>query len=124
VWGLKGRYDEREAAAEADKAHLNEHSRELYRQEILKLIERLNIFIPERDRRLQVPDVKFNRKIGQDAHQMFTVTGEPMTDREQYQAYLKTVLPQPEHYAAVRRIQKEPDWIEPKHADSLRQRPA
>src|SRR5256884_49018 len=36
VWGLKGRYDERENAQEPDKAKLNEYARELYRQEVVK----------------------------------------------------------------------------------------
>src|ERR687887_548531 len=30
VWGLKGRYDERDNAADADKSRLNEYSRDLY----------------------------------------------------------------------------------------------
>jgi len=29
------------------------------------------------------------------------------------------VLPQPEHYTIVHDIEKEPDWIEAKKADSL-----
>ena len=45
--------------------------------------------------------------------------GEPIDDPAKYQAYLKTVLPQPEHYAIVHGIEKEPDWIELKKADSL-----
>ena len=119
VWGLKGRYDERENQVEPDKARLNEYSRELYRQEIAKLVERLNMFIPERERWLRMPDVRFNRKIGMHAHKMFTVVGEPIDDAATYQAYLKTVLPQPEHYQVVHDIEKEPGWIEPKKADSL-----
>jgi len=119
VWGLKGRYDERENQGEPDKARLNEYSRELYRQEIAKLVERLNMFIPERERWLRMPDVRFNRKIGMYAHKMFTVAGEPIDDAAKYQAYLKTVLPQPEHYQVVHDVEKEPGWIEPKKADSL-----
>jgi benzoyl-CoA 2,3-epoxidase subunit B len=114
VWGLKGRYDERDNATEADPTHLNEYSRELYRQEIVKLVERLNTGIADRDRWLKVPDMKFNRKIGQWAHQMFTVDGEPITDRAEYEAYLNMVLPQPEHDAIVRTVEREPGWIEDK----------
>ena len=98
VWGLKGRYDERENAQEPDKAKLNEYARELYRQEIVKLVERLNMFIPERERWLKVPELKFNRKIGVYAHQMYTVDGEPIDSKERYAAYLKTVLPQARDY--------------------------
>ncbi len=123
VWGLKGRYDERENptnGAEPDKSKLNELARNLYRQEIVKLVERLNMFIPERERQLKVPDLKFNRRIGMYAHQKFTVDGQPI-DAAKYPAYLESVLPRPEDIATVHDIEKEPDWIEPKKADSLQQ---
>lgn len=118
VWGLKGRYDEREHQAEPDKAKLNELSRELYRQEIAKLVERLNMFIPEKERQLKVPSLKFNRRIGMYAKQYWTVDGEPI-DAEKYQAYLETVLPRMEDIQFVKDLEKEKDWIEPKKADSL-----
>ena len=120
VWGLKGRYDERDNSQEPDKAKLNEYARGLYRQEIVKLVERLNMFIPERERQLKVPDLKFNRRIGLYAHQHFTVDGAPL-DAPRYPAYLTSVLPRPEDVAVVHSIEKEPDWIEPKKADSLEQ---
>ena len=53
------------------------------------------------------------------AQKLYTVEGEPIDDAEKYKAYLKTVLPQPEHYTIVHDIEKEPDWIEAKKADSL-----
>src|SRR3954467_1327680 len=94
VWGLKGRYDERESPTnggpEVDKSKLNELARNLYRQEIVKLVERLNMFIPERERQLKVPDLKFNRRIGMYAHQKFSVDGQPL-DASKYQAYLESV---------------------------------
>jgi hypothetical protein len=124
VWGLKGRYDEREnpinGGPEPDKSKLNELARNLYRQEIVKLVERLNMFIPERERQLKVPDLKFNRRIGMYAHQKYTVDGQPLDDSK-YAAYLESVLPRPEDIAVVHDIEKEPDWIEPKKADSLQQ---
>src|SRR5438874_2604445 len=125
VWGLKGRYDEREnptngGGAEPDKSKLNEMARGLYRQEIVKLVERLNMFIPERERQLKVPDLKFNRRIGMYAHQKFTLDGQPL-DEAKYPAYLESVLPRPADIAVVHDIEKEPDWIEPKKADSLQQ---
>jgi len=123
VWGLKGRYDERESptnGAEPDKSKLNELARNLYRQEIVKLVERLNMFIPERERQLKVPDLKFNRRIGMYAHQHFTVDGQAL-DAAKYPAYLESVLPRPEYSARVHDIEREPNWIEPKKADSLQQ---
>ena len=83
-------------------------------------IERLNMFIPERERQLKVPDLKFNRRIGLYAHQHFNVDGQPL-DAAKYLAYLESVLPRPEDIARVHDIEKEPNWIEPKKADSLQQ---
>jgi len=56
--------------------------------------------------------------IGLYAHQHFTVDGAPL-DAPKYAAYLTSVLPRPEDIAVVHGIEKEPDWIEPKKADSL-----
>jgi benzoyl-CoA 2,3-dioxygenase component B len=121
VWGLKGRYDERDnSIVDPDKSKLNEYARGLYRQEIVKLLERLNMFIPERERWLKVPELKFNRRIGVYAHQHFTVDGVPM-DADKYPAYRTAMLPRPEDIALVHDIEKEPDWIESKKADSLLQ---
>ena len=77
------------------------------------------MFIPERERWLKVPELKFNRKIGVYAHQMYTVDGEPIDSKERYAAYLKTVLPQAGDYEVVKAVEREPDWIEAKKADSL-----
>src|SRR4029077_18110287 len=68
-WGLKGRFDERENEAAVDKAKLNETSRGLYREEISRLVDRMNALIPDHERWLKVPVLKFNRRIGMFAHQ-------------------------------------------------------
>ena len=115
-WGLKGRFDERENAQDADKAHLNEASRGLYRQECVRLVERMNAIIPDRDRWLTVPDLKFNRRIGQYAHQCWTIEGEPVSP-ERYQDYLAGVLPTDADYLRLRDVMKENDWITPKKSD-------
>jgi len=86
----------------------------------VKLVERLNMFIPERERWLKVPSLQFNRRIGMYAHQHFSVDGEPM-DADKYAAYRESVLPRPEDITLVHDIEKEPGWIEPKKADSLLQ---
>ncbi|HKR56516.1 MAG TPA: hypothetical protein VJS20_09455, partial [Gemmatimonadales bacterium] len=87
-------------------------------QEIAKLVERLNMFIPEKERQLKVPSLKFNRRIGMYARQYWTTDGEPI-DAEKYQAYLESVLPRMEDIQFVKDLEKEPNWIEPKKADSL-----
>jgi benzoyl-CoA 2,3-dioxygenase component B len=111
VWGLKGRFDERENATPADQARLNDYNRSLYRDECVRLVERLNQYIPERERWLKVPDLKFNRRIGAYAHQCFTVEGAPVSE-ERYPAYLKSVLPQEEDYRVLHDIVAGGQWIE------------
>jgi hypothetical protein len=115
-WGLKGRFDERENPQPADRAHLNEASRTLYRDECCRLADRMNALIPDRDRWLRIPDLKFNRRIGQWAHQCWTIEGEPVS-QERYAEYLATVLPQPADYLLLRDIMKDDDWIAPKKQD-------
>jgi benzoyl-CoA 2,3-dioxygenase component B len=115
-WGLKGRFDERENAAPADRGHLNEASRALYRDECVRLVDRMNQLIGDRERWLKVPDLKFNRRIGQWAHQCYTLEGESL-EQEKYAEYLASVMPQPEHYYMLRDLFKDPDWIAPKKGD-------
>ena len=113
VWGLKGRYNEREASERADKEQLNEAARQLYRAEVQKLTGLLNKLVPEDQLKLVVPDLKFNRKIGQYKDQYFDVVGEKMT-AEEFETYLPTVLPSEADKALLRSIWKEKDWIAPK----------
>jgi len=61
-----------------------------------------------------VPDLKFNRHIGEFADQPYSVTGE-LLDARMFDAYLKGVLPQPEDVKLVGEIQDtEKQWIAPK----------
>ena len=114
VWGLKGRYDEPTAGEEVDLARMNEHNRELYRQECLKLIEMVNKNIPDGQPKLHVPDMKFNRHIGEYAQQTFSVTGELLSERD-FAEHLREMLPQEDDVKLVNEIQRvEPKWISPK----------
>jgi benzoyl-CoA 2,3-dioxygenase component B len=114
VWGLKGRYDEPRATGDADLGHMNEHSRSLYHQECVQLIEQINKNIPAGQPKLYTPDLKFNRHIGAFANQPYSVHGELLDERE-YAEYVKTVLPQPEDVKLVGEIQAtEKNWIAPK----------
>jgi benzoyl-CoA 2,3-dioxygenase component B len=118
VWGLKGRYNEGAAREGADKEHLNEAARELYRDEVQKLTDSLNKLIPEGQPKLVVPDLKFNRHIGQHKAKCCSVTGEPCS-AEEYEKYLPTVLPSAADKEALGSIMKEKDWIAPKKAEEL-----
>ncbi len=82
VWGLKGRYDEARQTAEPDKAHLNEFSRNLYREEVEKLLEGISRQMPAGAPPLVAPHMKFHRAIGEFAGQTWSVTGEPLTAEE------------------------------------------
>ena len=113
VWGLKGRYNERAAGGDPNKEGLNQAARELYHEEVEKLTDLLNKSIPEDQPKLKVPDLKFNRQIGQHAGKHFTLDGEPLT-AEEYEKYLPTVMPSAEDDRVLASIMKEKDWILPK----------
>ena len=114
VWGLKGRYDEAQNQESADLGHMNEHNRKLYYEECLRLIEQINKHVLAGSPKLYVPDLKFNRHIGEFANQPYSVTGELLTPA-QYADHVKQVLPQEEDVKLVGDIQAtEPKWVAPK----------
>ena len=118
VWGLKGRYNERDAGSPADKERLNEASRHLYYEEAQKLTDSLNKLIAEEQPKLRVPDIRFNRHIGEHKDQWFTVEGRGLT-AEEYEKYLPTVLPTEEDKQTLASIMKEKDWITLKKEETL-----
>jgi benzoyl-CoA 2,3-dioxygenase component B len=114
VWGLKGRYDEPTAKTDANLERMNEHSRELYRQECVKLVDMINKNVPTGEPLLYVPDVKFNRHIGEYARQPYGVTGELLSEKA-YAEHLREMLPQPADLTLIGEIQSvEKQWISPK----------
>ena len=116
VWGLKGRYDEPTAKFDANLERMNEHSRELYYQECKKLVDMVNKNLPDGAQPLSVPDVKFNRNIGEFARQPYSVRGELLSERE-YEQHMIDMLPQEADVKLVSEIQQvEKQWISPKGA--------
>jgi hypothetical protein len=113
VWGLKGRYDEARQTAEADKAHLNELSRELYRQEADKLLESISRLLPPGVAPLTAPDMKLHRSIGEFAGQTYSLTGELLSP-EAYAKHVAEALPNETEKAFIRDLMKEPGWIAPR----------
>jgi len=113
VWGLKGRYDEAKQPADPDKAHLNELSRELYRQEVEKLLESISRLLPAGEAPLVAPDLKFNRAIGEFAGKAYSVSGEAMSP-EAYAEHLARALPDAQEKAFIRDLMREPGWIAPR----------
>jgi benzoyl-CoA 2,3-dioxygenase component B len=113
VWGLKGRYDETKQTGTPDKEHLNEFSRELYRQEVVKLLEQVSRQYPAGTPALFAPDMRFHRAIGEYAGQAWSVAGEPLTP-DAYAKHLAEVLPSEEESKFIIALMREPGWIAPR----------
>lgn len=118
VWGLKGRFDEREALPEKHKERLNEYARKLYRDEVVKLTDLLNSHAPAGQPKLVVPDLKFNRRIGEHKEKYFTIEGVELT-AEEYARYLPSVLPSEEDKEFLRSVFKERGWVLPRKEEEL-----
>jgi benzoyl-CoA 2,3-dioxygenase component B len=113
VWGLKGRFNEDQDPGPADREHLNEYARALYVQEIQGLVEALNRERPEGSPALCLPDVKFNRRIGEYAGGRFAVDGRPL-DEAAHARHLAEALPGDADRAAVESLCKDAGWILPR----------
>jgi benzoyl-CoA 2,3-dioxygenase component B len=113
LWGIKGRFDEHQADAIADMEHLNEAARLLYVEEVSHLTASLNRLLPADSEPLVIPDVRFNRRIGEHAGAHVAVDGSAVPAGE-YDAYLASVLPSAGDYALLDELSKEPNWIEAK----------
>ena len=113
VYGIKGRYDEREAGIEADREHLNEASRELYFQELREEMRRISKARKEGEPELYIPSDKFKRGIGKYAGKNYTVEGESFDgSEEEYQKYLDSVLPTDEDEETLVNVYMKEDWIQ------------
>lgn len=112
IWGLKSRYDEESNEDAPPMDELNEAARVLYQDECRKLIDQINKVIPEGQPRLRVPDLKFNRAIGDDADKTYSMDGKLLTP-EEYETHVKDALPQQEDYELVLEAQKREGWIAP-----------
>ncbi len=121
LWGLKGRFDEHQAQDAADMQHLNEGARYLYYQEIKQLTDSLNRLLPADAQPLVVPDIRFNRKIGEHAGKCYTIDGQPISQAD-YAAYLQSVLPSDGDYATFGELARREGWVEPKAAQPPRPR--
>ncbi len=115
TWGVKGRFDENTSSASANREQLNEHARQLFYTELVGLVENLNVLVPQDQPRLYIPDATFGRKIGDNADQLYSVTGELLSD-EAYAQHLEEVLPTAADEAYLHELMKDNDWIEPKKA--------
>ncbi|MGH9711579.1 MAG: hypothetical protein ACRD37_13640 [Candidatus Acidiferrales bacterium] len=93
---------------------MNEHNRNLYYEECLKLIDQINKHVPAGQPPIYVPSPKFNRHIGEFANQPYSVSGELLLPQK-YAEHIKEMLPQEEDLNLISDIQNtEPKWIAPK----------
>jgi benzoyl-CoA 2,3-dioxygenase component B len=113
VYGVKGRYDERESDIEADREHLNEASRDLYFQELREEMRRISAARKEGEPELFIPSDKFNRGIGNYAGKNYTIKGEKFEGSdEEYQEYLVSVLPTEEDEHKLMNDYMKQEWIQ------------
>jgi benzoyl-CoA 2,3-dioxygenase component B len=112
VWGLKGRYDEGITTEPADRDRLNELARVQYLKEVTGLIEALNKIVPEGEKKLTLPDNRFNRSIGEYAGKMCSTTGELLSS-EAYAKHREEALPTEADKMLLANLFKASDWVVP-----------
>ena len=109
TWGIKGRVDEDKLSEEVDKEVLNERAREQFYDEVVQTVQRVND-VNASEKKLYVPDMKFNRKIGQYSDRHFAVDGRPLSD-EEWTTYEASVLPSPADDVLLKEYFKDSSWI-------------
>ena len=112
VYGIKGRYDERENEGDADREHLNEESRGHYFEELKMEMERINARRKDGEQALFIPSDKFNRSVGMYQGKMSDLHGESFEGTEDdWNQYLNSVLPNDDDEAQLQEYFKE-EWIQ------------
>ena len=112
VYGIKGRYDERENEGDADREHLNEESRGHYFEELNFEMERINARRKDGEPELFIPSDKFNRSVGMYQGKMFDLHGELFEGNEdEWNQYLNAVLPSDDDESQLQEYFKE-EWIQ------------
>ena len=110
-WGFKGRFNEdKSLAPPKELERLNEEARSLYAAEVKEILDGLNQMIPEGQSKLSLPDVRFNRKIGEFADKTFGVDGRSLTD-EEYHRHLQEALPTTQDQQKLQSIFKAGNWL-------------
>ncbi|MDP6098561.1 MAG: phenylacetate-CoA oxygenase subunit PaaI [Candidatus Thalassarchaeaceae archaeon] len=112
VYGIKGRFDERESSEPADREHLNEESRGLYYAELKAEMKRINAARSGGELELFIPSDKFHRSVGMYHNLKYDLHGEPFEGSdEDWEAYLESTLPSAEDEAQLQEFFKE-EWIQ------------
>ena len=117
VWGLKGRFDERTNAQPADERKLNEHARELYRQEVSGLIERLNQHIPADEAEAQDSRARSSTGASASGRDRRSRSTASRSSARSTRTTSRRSLPTAEDRAFLADVFKERDWILEKKVD-------
>jgi benzoyl-CoA 2,3-dioxygenase component B len=112
AWGIKGRVDEDKTGDSVDKEHLNERARQQFFEEVSATVARVNEVNPS-ETKFYVPDMRFNRKIGDYAGRQYSVDGRKLTS-EEWEAYAPMVLPTEADETKLKEYFKNSNWIAPK----------
>ncbi len=116
TWGIKGRVDEDTTTDVVDKEELNDRARSQFYAEVIATVARINE-VNVSETKLYVPDMRFNRKIGQYSTEKYATDGRKLSDAE-WEVYAPTVLPTAGDEAVLAGYFANPDWIAPKSATS------
>ena len=110
-WGLKGRFNEEKALPPPKELErLNEEARALYAAEIQEIVNGLNQLISAGQDKLTVPDVKFNRRIGDYEGLCYSVDGRLLSAGD-YQRHLQEALPGAEDRELLQSAFRSSSWI-------------
>jgi benzoyl-CoA 2,3-dioxygenase component B len=110
-WGFKGRFDEdKNSPPPTDLEALNDHARALYHQEVGSIVDGLNQLLPIESPKLYVPDMRFNRKIGNYADLTVSVDGNPLS-ADEYRRHMADALPTEDDRATLDRIFRDENWL-------------
>jgi len=112
AWGIKGRVDEDKTAEPADREHLNERARGQFYDEVAKTVEMVNKVNPAPEQ-LYVPDIRFNRSIGEHKGERWTTDGKRLSEDE-WRTYAPRVLPTPDDDKILADLFSNSGWIAPK----------
>ncbi|MDP6661512.1 MAG: phenylacetate-CoA oxygenase subunit PaaI [Candidatus Thalassarchaeaceae archaeon] len=112
VYGIKGRYDERESEVDADRKHLNEESRGHYFDELKKEMVAINARRKDGEPELIIPSDKFNRRVGKFKGDRHDIYGNPFEGGdEDWEQYIRDSLPNDEDEGQLEEYFKE-EWIQ------------
>ena len=124
VWGLKGRYDEARQPAKPDKEHLNEFSRELYRQEVVEAPRVDQPLCPAGAPRLRAPTSSSTGRSGSSPDRAVLGDRRAFAAGGVREARGRGRCPNEEEKKFVLGLMREPGWLAPRGEVTARREPS